>query len=376
MLNSKPPVALLDALGAAEVVARRPGQGWRAGDYSPPSQSSTQRSSRPASAADSKAPLADRVTAIRLVGRGPGDTAVGSRRNSPSCSARSRRLKSSRPPLRRWRGRMRRILRRSCSSRGKDTVPPSVPRSCRRLLGRESSVASVLHALEKKEILPADVDAAARQRLLAHTKPRPFATGPASCWPGGSTRTGQKVIEAYRAALTKAGDRERGKQVFVRACAACHKVGDVGKGLGPDLVGAAGQIGRLPARQPARSKPGGGGPVRRLHGRTERRRTRVGFLSAETATSITLVATDGQEHTILRADLELADQVRQVRHARGSGEGCLGRADGRSADVSAGRHCRRRRRRHLPGTSRRSFVPAPMVRSIYLQRPPKYTDRR
>jgi len=112
------------------------------------------------------------------------------------------------------------------------------------------------------------------------------------------------VIAAYKPALTKAGDRDRGKQVFTKTCSACHKVGDLGKGLGPDLAALADKSADyllVNILDPNRAVE-----ARYLSSTasTTDGRTRVGFLSAESATSITLVGTDGQEHTILRADLE------------------------------------------------------------------------
>src|SRR5262249_10009655 len=103
------------------------------------------------------------------------------------------------------------------------------------LLARDAWISPVLDALEKKEILPADIDAAARQRLFGYgtAAVRDRAT---RLLAGGIDTDRQKVIEAYRPALTKTGDRDRGKQIFTKTCAACHKVGDVGKGLGPDLA--------------------------------------------------------------------------------------------------------------------------------------------
>ncbi len=44
-------------------------------------------------------------------------------------------------------------------------------------------------------------------------------------------------LDKFRAALTLPGDAARGKQVFVEAtCANCHKLGDTGRHIGPDLA--------------------------------------------------------------------------------------------------------------------------------------------
>jgi putative membrane-bound dehydrogenase-like protein len=253
-------------------------------------------------AADSKAPIAHRITAIRLVGRGPGDTAADRtllaellgpqsagdvQVAAVAAVARSDATDTPAVLLKPWKG-------------YSPTVRAAVLSA---LLGREAWMPAVLDAIEKKEVHPADVDAAARQRLLAHGSSG-IRERAAKLLAGGVDADRQKVVEAYRPALTRTGDRERGKQAFTKTCAACHKVGDVGKGLGPDLSALGDKsaeyllINLLDPNRAVEAK------YVAYTARTTNERTRIGFLSAETATSITLVATDGQEHTILRSDLE------------------------------------------------------------------------
>jgi putative membrane-bound dehydrogenase-like protein len=171
------------------------------------------------------------------------------------------------------------------------------------LLARTTWVPAVLTAIEKKEVLPAEVDAAARQQLLTHKIAAVRETA-SKLLAGGIDADRAKVIATYKPALTKQGDRERGKQVFTKTCSACHKVGDIGKGLGPDLAALSDKSAEyllVNILDPNRAVE-----ARYLAytANTTDGRSRVGFLSAETATSITLVSTDGQEHTILRTDLE------------------------------------------------------------------------
>ncbi len=43
------------------------------------------------------------------------------------------------------------------------------------------------------------------------------------------------VLKNYQSCLDLAGDVERGKQVFTKQCAACHRIGEVGVQVGPDI---------------------------------------------------------------------------------------------------------------------------------------------
>ncbi|HEX3727282.1 MAG TPA: PVC-type heme-binding CxxCH protein, partial [Pirellulales bacterium] len=46
----------------------------------------------------------------------------------------------------------------------------------------------------------------------------------------------QDVVAAYRSALTAEGDRSRGRQVFQKVCAACHRLEGIGHEIGPSLA--------------------------------------------------------------------------------------------------------------------------------------------
>ncbi len=112
------------------------------------------------------------------------------------------------------------------------------------------------------------------------------------------------TVRRYAAALDLAGDPARGAQVFARACAACHALGDTAGGdLGPDLatvrhrppVSLLADI-LLPSRSIAQ------------HYETyvvERRDgdTAAGLLGAESPTSITLRQGGGREIVIPRSEI-------------------------------------------------------------------------
>lgn len=46
----------------------------------------------------------------------------------------------------------------------------------------------------------------------------------------------QDILKHYQASLTMQGDQVRGKQAFVKACAACHRLGGLGYELGPNIA--------------------------------------------------------------------------------------------------------------------------------------------
>jgi putative heme-binding domain-containing protein len=112
-----------------------------------------------------------------------------------------------------------------------------------------------------------------------------------------------EVITKYQAALSLAGDAERGRKVFENACASCHRAGDVGKDVGPNLATIRQWnpdqvlINILdPNREVAPNFLG-------YTIETKNGRTLEGIIADESATSLTLKRADGLTETILRGDI-------------------------------------------------------------------------
>jgi putative membrane-bound dehydrogenase-like protein len=171
------------------------------------------------------------------------------------------------------------------------------------LFGRPEWLQAVLAAVEAKQVLPAEIDAARRQRLLGHRSAE-VRRRAAKLFAGAVNPDRQKVIDAYQSVLTLQGDAKRGAEVFAKNCATCHQLAGVGHAVGPDLasLGDKSPQGILIAvLDPNRAVEA------RYLGYTATTKAGVvftGVLTEETGNSITLVGQDGQKKTILRSDLE------------------------------------------------------------------------
>ena len=113
-----------------------------------------------------------------------------------------------------------------------------------------------------------------------------------------------ELVEAYRPCLTATGNPEAGKSLFSKHCSSCHKVGDIGRETGPNLVA-------MQARGVESILLGILDPNREVQPQyfahtaiTDDGRVITGVLVAESSTSITLRGADGNEETIARQDLE------------------------------------------------------------------------
>ncbi|MDA1015907.1 MAG: c-type cytochrome [Planctomycetota bacterium] len=162
---------------------------------------------------------------------------------------------------------------------------------------------ALLEHIESGQIGIVDVDAVRRERLLT-TGSKPSRARAAKLFAVSATSTRQAVIAQFQNALKLKGDLSRGRQVFEKRCAICHKLGGIGKSIGADLTslrdrsGPALLIAILDPNRAVESK------FLSFTAVTAAGRTFSGMLLAETGTSITLISPDGKEHVIRRTELE------------------------------------------------------------------------
>ncbi len=103
------------------------------------------------------------------------------------------------------------------------------------MLARPERIETLLGAIEAGTIPPADLDPTRRTQLLSHKDAaiRKRAEGLL----GDTARVDRApVIAKFRPALDLVGDPSRGREVFERACATCHKAEGRGIEIGPDLA--------------------------------------------------------------------------------------------------------------------------------------------
>jgi putative heme-binding domain-containing protein len=113
------------------------------------------------------------------------------------------------------------------------------------------------------------------------------------------------VVEQFAQVLETPGDAVRGRQVFEKRCAACHKLDGIGKSIGADLGSLKDRSGQamltaiLDPNQAVEAK------FLSFTAATLSGQTYAGMMLTETGTSITLIGADGKEHILPRAELEL-----------------------------------------------------------------------
>ena len=170
------------------------------------------------------------------------------------------------------------------------------------LLARPQRVGAVLDAIEKRQLTAADVPSARRALLLRH--PDPQVRARAASLLGAATGPRKEALARYQKALDLPADPARGRLVFGRSCSNCHRLGNEGHAVGPDLEAVRHQA-------PAQILISILDPNREVSPNyleyvvsTRDGRTTSGVIVAETVTGVTLRRAGGVEETVLRRDIE------------------------------------------------------------------------
>ncbi len=171
-------------------------------------------------------------------------------------------------------------------------------------LGSDAAVASLLTAIENEQIDPTEIPEELRHALLAHTdeslKQR------ATEIVGAAVDTDrQSVVDRYQASLAgQTVELKQGAALFSAYCSGCHAINGVGGLLGPDLTNIGNRTDEVllvsildPSRMVSYE-------LRLTVVVTKSGEVFSGTVSAETVSSITIRQADGQEHTLLRENIQ------------------------------------------------------------------------
>lgn len=171
------------------------------------------------------------------------------------------------------------------------------------MLARPERALKLLDAVSAKAVPATEFATVTVQQLKAHPSAAVRAKA-AAVFTQTADADRAKVVKAYAAALDLKGDTEKGRAVFKKSCAACHKLDGVGSDVGANLLAA------LPNKSGEDLLAAIFDPNREVDPRyvsyqvvTTDERVLLGVVATETPTSITLRRADGKEDVILRANV-------------------------------------------------------------------------
>ncbi len=168
-----------------------------------------------------------------------------------------------------------------------------------RALGRKEWAGGLLDAVAGGVVKPGELDSSTRQRL--------GALGPGikkrvqQLLPASPDRLA--VLKKYRPALGLKGDGGRGRVTFEKICAACHKLGGLGRETGPNLAALSNKTGEFLLQSIIDPNAAVEARFGLYAAATRDGRTFSGMVTSETGTQLSLVGADGKKMDILRGDL-------------------------------------------------------------------------
>ncbi len=160
-----------------------------------------------------------------------------------------------------------------------------------------------MEQLENQSVSPSEIDAALRERLLTTKDPQLLERLKKVLQVTG-TADRQQVLKAHQSVLKLTGDVARGQVLFGKKCTTCHKQGETGHAVGPNLAS-------LTTKSPESLLLAILDPSAAVEGKylnyvavTTAGRSLTGILATETGSSITLLAAEGKSESVLRDEIE------------------------------------------------------------------------
>jgi putative membrane-bound dehydrogenase-like protein len=181
-------------------------------------------------------------------------------------------------------------------------TPPQRAQVLGALISRKKWVTMLVERMEQGGVPASAIDAARRQQLsqigsdeLKGRVAKLFSEG---------TSARQEIVNRYQSVLSIPGDRQRGREVFVKRCTACHMLEGKGHAVGADLTS-------LSNKSPAAQLIAILDPNRAVEDKfvtyvalLDDGRQLTGILAGESGESLRLKMQDGTEQVVLRKELD------------------------------------------------------------------------
>jgi putative membrane-bound dehydrogenase-like protein len=250
-------------------------------------------------AADEKKALPDRLSATRMLAHASWDVAESKlsllmddpiqdvRLAAVRALAAHNRPEVSRRLMKSWRG-----------------YTPAVRREVQEAMLRQPArVEFLLDELQARRVKAGDIDAPGTRRLLNYSEPK-IRERARKLLQDNLPADRKLVLARYQEALKLTGDGKRGREIFKKNCATCHRIAGIGVDVGPDIsdtrtkTAAALLVDILNPNQAIDNNAMSYLVV------TKSGKSLTGLIAAETASSITLRRAEGQNDVILRQDID------------------------------------------------------------------------
>ncbi|HUY93466.1 MAG TPA: PVC-type heme-binding CxxCH protein [Pirellulales bacterium] len=171
------------------------------------------------------------------------------------------------------------------------------------LLARPERLEPLFDAIESRLAGISQIPQTRRTLLMQHADPK-IRERALKLFSADAPSPRKEVLERYRAALSAPADGQRGRKVVERECLTCHRLGDKGYEVGPNLLTIKHRTAEeilTHVLDPNREVPPN---FLEYVCALDDGRILTGVIAEETATSITLRRPQGVQETILRQNIE------------------------------------------------------------------------
>ncbi|MGH7201965.1 MAG: c-type cytochrome, partial [Planctomycetaceae bacterium] len=179
--------------------------------------------------------------------------------------------------------------------------PPVRREAVDALLMRAERIGTLLDAVAAGSVRPNEIERDKTQILLNH--PNDKVRTQARKLLGGASSNRAQVVEQYRRALEIDGDTARGREIYVKHCSACHKLGETGHQVGPEFASVKNKsaddllIAILDPSREAQSN------FQTYTVVTTQGKLISGIIAEESSTSVTLRRAEGKQDVVLRQNI-------------------------------------------------------------------------
>ncbi len=168
---------------------------------------------------------------------------------------------------------------------------------------RPERVQFFLDEVEAGRVKPGDLDALRTRQLVNHNRPE-VRDRARKLLQESLPADRKQVLERYQAALKRKGDEARGRAVFAKNCATCHRVAGIGTDVGPD-------VGDTRTKTPEMLLADVLNPNQAIDSNyvnytvtTKDGKALTGVIASETAAAVTLKRAENQTDVVLRQDID------------------------------------------------------------------------
>jgi putative heme-binding domain-containing protein len=171
------------------------------------------------------------------------------------------------------------------------------------LLSRPERTLVLLKAIEAGSVIAADLDPSRVRQLLASARPA-IRDRARKLLRDSLPADRTEVLARYQPALKTKGAPLRGREIFQKHCATCHRVGGIGIDVGPDISDSRTKTAEALLTDIINPNQAIDNNYVSYVVTTKSGTVLTGIIAAETSTSLTLRRAEGQTDVVLRQDVE------------------------------------------------------------------------